>query len=130
MKMIILITKDNLSVQFNDESYKLETFNLSFQHGIYASFSFPCIWDNYQFSFDSRIVETIKNIDRTLTKIASNPDINTVPEVVAALVKRYKVKFYQINVKSNFDDSNLKPYSVNCLIEMSDTIKNMGKIAA
>lgn len=113
--MIILIqpAEKKWYIQIGNHD-KLETFNLHFkdtENGAKLDgFSIPCLTSYPIFDvLGDSYSKTIAYVTRVMPKICD--DAPDVAQFLALLAKKFKVKGYQINVNSDFDWSNLTPWS-------------------
>lgn len=131
-QMIILISKPHVFIQIgcNQSDYKshFKTFNINLEikenRLVFTGFMLPLISDCHQFTpFEDSTIKTLKMVERKLKNLWN--ENQTISELIIKIQKLFKIKLFQLNVNSYFDDSNLKPFSVDCIVDTVKTLNNL-----
>ena len=131
-QMIILISKHSVYIQIgcnqSDYNNHFKTFNINLEikenRLFFTGFMLPSISDCHQFTpFEDSTIKTLKMLERKLKNLWSGDQ--TISEFIIKLQKLFKVKLFQLNVNSCFDDSDLKPFSVDCIVDTVKTLNNL-----
>lgn len=132
MIVLIQVAQKKWHIQIGDhEDY--ETINLHFleeENGVRLDgFSIPCMSGGIIRVCGDRFSKTIAHVTKVMPKVCdAHPGEYPldVPRFLTKLAKKFKVTDYQINVNSDFDWSNLRPWSVSAVVAITQDLRRMG----